>query len=185
MDYCNLSFNSYEHAWLYRAKLTSVVTAYVPPSGPAVFTKDPQQLRGEFITTQLEKSPRGFGFTILGTYVLSAARSPPYEYEQCRCLLLIVSLLRDCGKLLLMRFITSVHLQISYISHYNYAGVSSEVFVNDGRLIPDTLNLVGVVVTWRYDVCLQVAMTSTRNFCRLRMLFLAGQPLATASYAQV
>ena len=94
MDYCNLSFNSYEHAWLYRANVTSVVTAYVPPSGPAVFTKDPQQLRGEFITTQLEKSPRGFGFTILGTYVRtvrrSLARSPPYEYEQCRgfsCLL--------------------------------------------------------------------------------------------------
>ena len=31
-----------------------------------VFTKNPQELKGRFIKTQLRKSPRGFGFTIVG-----------------------------------------------------------------------------------------------------------------------
>ena len=44
------------------------VSAYVPPQR-AVFTKNPGELRGEFTKTQLEKSPRGFGFTILGEYI--------------------------------------------------------------------------------------------------------------------
>ena len=66
MDYQGFRFDSYEHAWLYRTKVTSVFAAYVAPAAVAVFTKNPDQLRGEFIKTQLEKSPRGFGFTILG-----------------------------------------------------------------------------------------------------------------------
>ena len=31
-----------------------------------VFTKNPAELRGKFIRTELLKSPRGFGFTIVG-----------------------------------------------------------------------------------------------------------------------
>ena len=30
------------------------------------FTRNPDQLRGEFLETNLHKSPRGFGFTIVG-----------------------------------------------------------------------------------------------------------------------
>lgn len=30
------------------------------------FTRDPEQLKGEFYKTMLAKSPRGFGFTIVG-----------------------------------------------------------------------------------------------------------------------
>ncbi|CAL8069789.1 unnamed protein product [Calicophoron daubneyi] len=33
---------------------------------PTVFTTDPQQIRGPVVTTTLVKSPRGFGFTIIG-----------------------------------------------------------------------------------------------------------------------
>lgn len=31
-----------------------------------MFTKNPAELRGKFIRTELLKSPRGFGFTIVG-----------------------------------------------------------------------------------------------------------------------
>ncbi len=30
------------------------------------FTRDPEELKGDFMKTILEKSPRGFGFTIVG-----------------------------------------------------------------------------------------------------------------------
>ncbi len=30
------------------------------------FTRDPEKLKGEFLKTALAKSPRGFGFTIVG-----------------------------------------------------------------------------------------------------------------------
>ena len=30
------------------------------------FTRDPEKLKGEFLKTVLAKSPRGFGFTIVG-----------------------------------------------------------------------------------------------------------------------